>query len=208
MTPLRYFHLPRDGFENVYAVTGTPVDAAKFALRGLMPRLPDLVLSGINRGENTGINLLYSGTIAGAMEGAIIGIPSIAVSIAWSKYSHKASDYLTAAAFARRLAEKVLRTGLPFGTMLNVNVPNGSANEMLGVAVVPQAESHYLETIDKRSDPRGNEYFWISGINKMVDSNSDSDMKSVREKYIAVTPIAARLTNEAFLNELRGWNLE
>ena len=103
---------------------------------------------------------------------------------------------------------KVLRKGLPFGTMLNLNLPNIPAEEIKGVVTVPQAESHYQEIIDKRTDPRGNEYFWISGINKMVDDKSDSDMKAVREKFIAVTPICARLTNEAFLNELKGWKIE
>lgn len=207
MTPLRYFHQPRNGFENVYAVTGTPVDAAKFALHGLMPKMPDLVFSGINRGENTGINLLYSGTVAGAMEGAIIGIPSIAVSIVWPKHSDKSTEYSLASSFARRLAERVLEEGLPFGTMLNVNVPNIPESDLKGILITPQAESHYEEIIDKRSDPRGNEYFWISGVNKLIDENADSDMKAVREKYIAVTPVCARLTNEGFLKELKGWNL-
>ncbi len=208
MTPLRYFLQSRNGFRNVYAVTGTPVDAAKFALRGLMPRMPDLLFSGINRGENSGVNLLYSGTVAGAMEGAIIGIPSIAVSIAWTKHSDHITEYSTAARFARQLAVKVLTEGLPFGTMLNVNVPNAAEKDLKGVMMTGQAESHYHEIIDKRSDPRGNEYFWISGINTMVEDKIDSDMKAVREGYIAVTPVCARLTDEKFLQELKGWVLE
>jgi len=208
MVPLRSFHFPRNGFDNVFAITGTPVDAAKFALRGLLPRSPDLVLSGINRGENTGVNLLYSGTIAGAMEGAIVGIPSIAISIAWSKLSRGAFDYSFAAKFARKIAETTLTNGLPFGTMLNVNIPNLPADQIKGVSVTPQAESHYNEVIEKRQDPRGDEYFWISGINQMIDPNGDNDMQSVRNGHIAVTPICARLTNESFLNELKGWNLD
>lgn len=208
MTPLRYLHLPRNGFDNVFAITGTPVDAAKFALRGLLPGKPDLLLSGINRGENTGVNLLYSGTVAGAMEGAIIGIPSIAVSITWNKEAKNNGAFSTAALIARKLCEKVLQEGLRFGTMLNVNIPGVPQDKLRGVKLVRQAESHYNEIIDKRSDPRGDDYFWISGINHLLDEKSPSDMKAVRDGYIAITPICARLTDDLSLTEMKGWNLE
>jgi len=207
-TPLRFAHHPRRGFNNVYAVSGTPVDAAKFALNRLLPRRPDLLLAGVNRGENSGINILYSGTVAGAMEGAMVGIPSIAVSIAWYDHDEETSVLDVAVKFTRRLSERVLRDGLPFGVMLNVNIPNLPADRIKGVRATSQTESHYKETIDCRSDPRGNEYFWISGVNTVVGDGDGGDMNAVREGYISVSPICPRLTDYTFLEVLKRWNLE
>lgn len=202
-TPLRVEKHPRHGVENCYAISGTPVDAAKLAIRGILPERPALLVAGINRGENSGVNLLYSGTVAGAMEGAIIGIPSIAISLA----GNSEFDYTAAAAFARKVCKRVLADGLPFGTLLNVNVPNIAA-DIKGVKVTHQAESHYREEIERRTDPRGREYYWIGGANALVGDGAGSDMEAIRQGFISVTPIHARLTNPDLIPALEGWNLE
>jgi len=203
-TPLRVEHHPRHGLERCYSVSGTPVDSAKIALRSLLPEPPALVVSGINRGENSGVNILYSGTIAGAMEGALVGIPSIAFSVGWGDKI----DYKPAVKFARLVAEKVLAEGLPFGTLINVNVPNLPLDQIKGFAITSMAQSHYDENIDKRIDPRGRAYYWIAGGLKIVGSGEGTDLRAVQDGYVAVTPLHAQLTNNAFLPTLSGWKFE
>ncbi len=202
--PLRVDPVRSNGTIFGYSVSGSPVDSAKIALRSILPGRPALVVSGINRGENSGINVIYSGTVAAAMEGAIVGIPSIAVSVVWSEKV----DYAATGRFTRRLCEKVLNTGLPYGTLLNVNVPALPEERIKGVHISPMAESHYIEDIDRRTDPRGREYYWISGMNTLVGDSAGTDMQAVRDGYIAVTPICARMTDRNFLETMQDWNLE
>lgn len=203
-TPLRVERHPRQGCERCYSVTGSPVDAAKIGLRRLLPRLPDLVVSGINRGENSGVNILYSGTVAGAMEGAIVGIPSVAVSTCWADKI----DYAPAARFARLVCERAIEEGLPFGTMLNVNVPLAPMDRIKGVRITSMAESHYVEEIDKRTDPRGREYYWIAGTLKIVGDGAGTDMAAIRDGFVSITPLTARLTEKALLPKLEEWRFE
>jgi len=203
-TPLRVEHHPRHGLENCYSVTGTPVDSAKIALRRLMPEPPSLVVSGINRGENGGVNILYSGTVAGAMEGALVGIPSIAFSIGWGDKI----DYKPAGHYARLIAEKVISEKLPAGALLNVNVPNLPLDKIKGIRITEMADSHYEENIDGRIDPRGRAYYWIAGGLKIVGDGVGTDLNAIQDGFVSITPLRAQLTDDALLTTLTGWNLE
>ena len=202
--PLRVKEVKQDGELFGYAVSGTPADTVKIALRHILPEPPALVVSGINNGENGGINILYSGTVAAAMEAAIVGIPAIAVSVIYSSEQ----DYRFSANFAHKICVRILENGLPFGTMLSVNIPALPEEEIRGVKVVHQAVSHYHEEIERRTDPRGVDYYWIGGVNKIVSDGKDSDMTAIREGYVAITPLHARFTDYEMIPTIKEWDLE
>ncbi len=187
-----------------YAVSGTPADSAKLAIDGLLPRRPDLVISGINRGANLGTDIFYSGTVSAALEGPILGIPAIASSLdSWTS-----RDYRAAAQFTVRLALKVLEEGIPAGTLLNVNVPARPAGEIKGVRITKVGRRLYKDQWDKRKDPRGRTYYWLAGKLMEVDNDPDTDVRAVEEGYISVTPVQLDLTRYDQMERLSGWGLK
>jgi len=186
-----------------YAVHGTPVDAVKLAIRSLMPAPPALVVSGINRGENTGVDLLYSGTVAAAMEGAIIGIPSVAISLASKEYS----DYTVAARFARRICKEMLARELPSGVLLNVNIPPLPEAQIAGVRVTHQADSRYIEHVERRDDPNGGDCYWVEYKKMLIGNGKGSDIEAIKGNYISVTPVHSRFTRFDLLPVVKGWDL-
>jgi len=200
--PIRLVTLDVDGADHTYAISGTPADCVKLAMTELMDEPPDLVVSGINRGENTGISVIYSGTVSAATEGAINGVPSMAVSLD----SFTSQDYEFAGLVARRFAEHVLRSGLPDGTLLNVNVPCLAPEQIKGVRVVPQGRGRFKETFLERDDPRGRRYYWMDG-DKEPHRETNTDGAALKEGYVAVTPIHLDFTHHAFLDDLVRWNV-
>lgn len=198
--PIRLVPWTIDGADKTYAISGTPADCVKLAISALMPEPPTLVVSGINRGENTGISVIYSGTVSAATEGTINGIPSLAVSLA----SFTSSDYHYAAKVAEKFVREVLERGLPDGTLLSINVPALPEAEIKGIRYVRQGRVRYQETFEKRMDPRGRVYYWMDG-DKVLNDERDTDDTAVRSGYVAVTPIALDLTNYEFLKQLDGW---
>ncbi len=186
-----------------YSVTGTPADSAKLAIEELLPRRPDLVISGINRGSNLGTDMFYSGTVAAALEGPILGIPAIASSL----NSFSSQDYSVAAAFTAELAQKVLAEGLPAGTLLNVNVPALPREEIKGVRITKMGRRLYRDQWDKRTDPRGRTYYWLAGELAEIDNPPDSDVVAVEQGYISVTPAQLDLTRYDQVERLRGWGV-
>ena len=199
--PLRVVPYQRNDEFFGYAVDGTPADAVKFAVRFLMKTTPDLVVSGINHGSNTAINIIYSGTVSAATEGTILGIPSMAVSLT----TYQKADFGPAARFARGLAQMVIERGLPPGTLLNVNVPAVPEAEIRGVRVTRQGRSTWEDTFDVRRDPAGREYFWLTGRLKVTDQDPATDQIAVQEKFISVTPIHYNLTDQEMMARLREW---
>jgi 5'-nucleotidase len=193
--PLRIRHLA----ENRYNVDGTPTDCVVLALMTILKdNRPDLVVSGINHGANLGDDVTYSGTVAGAMEGVIFGVPSIAVSM-----THRDErDFSHAAALTTQLAQKVLQDSLPSGTLLNVNVPPG---EIRGVRWTKQgikgAQTHIVEGID----PRGKQYYWIGAQIYATQVEPDSDYAAVKEGLVSITPLRVELTDQHALETLRDW---
>lgn len=187
--------------ERRYNVDGTPTDCVVLALMTILKdNRPDLVVSGINHGANLGDDVTYSGTVAGAMEGVIFGVPSIAVSMT----QRDERDFKHAAALTARLAQKVLVEGLPSGTLLNVNVPPG---EVRGLRWTKQgikgAQTHIVEGVD----PRGKQYYWIGAQIYATHVEPDSDYAAVKEGLVSITPLRVELTDQHALEKLRDWTL-
>ncbi len=201
--PLRVKEIDRYGEFFGYAVNGTPADCVKLGVKAILPRSPDLVVSGINQGPNTAINVIYSGTVSAATEGTLMGIPSIAFSLA----SFSKSEFEFAARFARHLAKRVLEDGLPAGTLLNVNIPALPEKEILGVKITRQGRGRYEEYFEKRVDPMNRNYYWLSGKKLQLDKESDVDDVAVMERYVAITPIQFDLTDYRALKALKNWHI-
>ena len=163
--PLRVREVSKEGKFFGYAVDGTPADCVKLAIRHLMKKKPDLVISGINHGSNTAISVIYSGTVSAATEGTILGIPSFAVSLTTFEPN---ADFTYAAKFACRLALNVIEHGLPNGTLLNVNVPPVPENEIRGVVVTRQGKSMWNDEFESRRDPGNKQYFWLKDRKSVV----------------------------------------
>ncbi len=197
--PLRVTKFQKDRKFFGYAVEGTPADCVKLAIATLLPRKPDLLVSGVNHGSNTAINVIYSGTVSAATEGTILGIPSIAVSLT----THGTADFREAAKFARKLAAYVLKKGLPNATLLNVNVPAAKATDIRGVKLTRQGITRWVESFDVRMDPNNKEYYWLKGKLEILDHAPDTDEIAVRNNYISITPIQFDLTDYKALEAMR-----
>lgn len=180
------------------AVTGTPADCVKIACQRLLPRRPALVVSGINHGPNTAVSALYSGTVSAATEGAILGIPGIAVShCGW-----RPTDFEGAGRAARRIAEYVLEKGLPERVVLNVNVPDLPSHELSGLRLTRQARGRWEEEYEERRDPQNRPYFWAGGEFLELDAGDDTDLAAIRDGFVSVTPIQFDLTAYDTLDSL------
>lgn len=182
-----------------YAVDGTPADCVKIAVRCIMKHKPHLVISGINHGPNLGSDVMYSGTVSAATEGTILGIPSMAFSLA----TYARHDFRYAAEFAAVMLKHVAKNGLPDGILLNVNVPGVPRNKIRGVRVTKQGRSFYHEEFVQRVDPRGRTYYWLTGKVRWQKKPPDSDIKAVEDRFVSVTPLHFDLTGYDFLPELK-----
>jgi 5'-nucleotidase len=195
--PLRITQVSRQAF----AVNGTPSDCVNLAIKQVLPAVPALVISGINRGFNLGDDVTYSGTVSAALEGTILGVPSVAVSQeADVRYRHG-----VAAVYALRVAKAVLRYGLPEETLLNVNVPDCALHAIAGVRITSLSRRRFEDPIVEKIDPRGRKYYWIAGTRISWERQKDSDHEAIRRKMVSITPIHLDVTNYAVLEQLRGW---
>jgi 5'-nucleotidase len=186
-----------------WAVEGRPADCVKLALRELLPWGPDLVVSGLNAGSNAGINVLYSGTVAAAIEGAFFRCTSVACSLEMTKA--RPADFPRAAALARRVVEQVVERRPEPGSLFNVNIPDLERGPVRGVRVVPQNVAPYVEAYDRRTDPRGRVYFWPGAEYTCPEPHPDTDVTALAEGFITVTPLQFNLTHSAQLGGLRDW---
>ena len=202
--PLRLTPVELAGGGPGYMSNGTPSDCVALGVSRYMGGPPDLVVSGINVGPNLGFDLTYSGTVAAAMEGAICGLPSIAISIA----SYQATDLESAARFARYLSEAVLARGLPRDCFLNVNVPAVPGPQIAGVAITRQGRLMYEGRIERRTDPRGGEYYWFSGVPANQAGQPGTDIDAISRNLVSVTPIRLDLTDHTLVEELARWGLQ
>ena len=182
-----------------FAVDGTPTDCVNLAVKGFLPVRPQLVVSGINKGPNLGDDVMYSGTVSAAIEGVLLGIPSIAVSIA----AFRDYSFEVAAEFAAGLASRVLEKGIPPDTLLNVNVPHLPAREIKGFRITRQGKRRYGNAIVERTDPRGEKYYWIGGDDLGFVHEEGTDCVAVHEGFISVTPLHIDLTNHKSLAEIQ-----
>lgn len=191
------------------AVDGRPADCVKLAVAQLLPRQPDLVISGINSGANVGINVIYSGTVAAAIEAAFLGLPSIALSLYLRKDVE--TDYKVAASRAMDVIEKILAAGLSGGQVVNVNLPAVPANQQpAGIKIVRQCTRPWVDTYDRRQDPRGRDYYWNSSVFTLRHTDEDTDVAALRDKFITVTPLQFDLTDNQLMRqwESRDWSPE
>jgi len=187
-----------------FAVNGTPTDCVNLAVKGFLPVRPQLVVSGINKGANLGDDITYSGTVSAAIEGSLLGIPSIAISLVIRDTTY---HYVPAAEIAATLAAEVVAQGMPPDTLLNVNVPNLPRQELKGYRLTRQGKRRYAEKIEARVDPRGKKYYWIGGDDLGFDPDEGTDCVAVHEGFISVTPLLVDLTNYSSLQELRNLRL-
>ena len=202
--PLRVTEYYKNGNFFGYAVDGTPADCIKMGIRNILKESPDLVVSGINNGSNTAINIIYSGTVSAAIEAAIMDVPSIAVSVT----SHNVKHYEYAAEVAKMLVLKVKEKGLPLGTLLNVNVPDLPEDKIEGILITKQGKSKWDDIYEKRTDPYGRDYYWLVGEMTNADTNLDVDQVAIKKNFVSVTPIHFDLTDYETFNSLKKWNIE
>ncbi len=185
-----------------YSCSGTPADCVKLAVNEILNRKPDLCVSGINHGSNSAINVLYSGTMSAAIEAGIEGIPSIGFSL--SDHSWNAS-FKHLKKHIKNIAKKVLKNGLPEGIVLNVNFPK---DEIKGVKICRQAKSNWIEEFDKRTNPQGKEYYWLTGTFKNLDKGDDTDIHALNNGYATIVPVQFDLTAHHFIQHLNTWSFE
>lgn len=188
--PLRVKVVNKNGAFFGYSVTGTPADCVKIAVQELLETPPDIILSGINWGANVGVNVLYSGTVSAATEGAFLGIDAAAISLG----REKNQDYEFAARFSREIIRFITENGLKTGTALNINIPAVPADKIKGVSITRQGISRFRERYERRVDPRGNVYYWLTGETPVEEELSDADARALRENRITITPITYDLT--------------
>ncbi|OCW58861.1 5'/3'-nucleotidase SurE [Hoeflea olei] len=188
--------------DQVYALRGTPTDCVIMAVRQLMDKAPDLVLSGVNAGQNVADDVTYSGTVAGAMEGTLLGVRSIALSQAHNSGEGRIIPWGVAETLAPKLLEKLIAVDLPAGTLLNVNFPSCEVDEVQGVIVTDQGQMTHGLSIEERRDGRGFPYFWLKFGRRNFSSEANSDIKAISKGYISVTPLKLDLTNHAVQEKL------
>jgi 5'-nucleotidase len=196
----------REVAERHFAVQGTPTDCIIMGVRHIMKAPPDLVLSGVNRGRNCAEDVTYSGTVAGAMEGTVLGVPSFALSQAYASANKHKPFWDTAIKFAPDIIKRVLKAGLPRDVLVNVNFPDCPPEEVAGTVLAVQGKrDQELLHIDARRDGRGNPYFWIAfGRGGIAGASEGSDLAALNDKRIAITPLRLDLTDEKFMTKLAG----
>lgn len=188
-----------------YRVTGTPTDCVHLALTGLLEGDPDIVVSGINAGANLGDDVIYSGTVAAAMEGRFLGYPAVAVSLVFDEGKKGKHHYATAGEAARRIVMQLRRDPLPADTILNVNVPDCPWEEIQGFEVTRLGHRHRAEPVIRTTSPRGEELYWIGPAGAEQDAGTGTDFDAVRRKFISITPIHVDLTRYQALDQVAGW---
>ncbi len=185
-----------------YGISGSPADCVKLAVRELMKKPPDLIISGINMGANIGINILHSGTVAAAIEGSILGAPSFAVSIEYSDMP----DIENASRFAVYVASLLKTRKLPKGSLLNINIPSIPWHDIKGVKVTKQRALGGDERFDKHTDPNGQTFYWLANDPKRPEFEEGTDAKAIMDGFISITPLRFDLTNHGMLDDLCGWD--
>ena len=187
-----------------YRCSGTPADCVKMAISEILNKKPDLCVSGVNHGSNSSINVIYSGTMSAAIEAGIEGIPAIGFSLL--DYSwHANFDGLRS--YIKKIALQVLENGLPDGVVLNVNFPKLENDTFKGIKICRQARANWVEEFDKRTNPQGKEYYWLTGKFVNLDKGEDTDVWALENDYISVVPVHFDLTAHHFMHQLNGWKL-
>jgi 5'-nucleotidase len=200
-TPLRVKLLEETEHRRVYTCNGTPTDSIKLAVNQLLERKPDWVVSGINHGANASVSVLYSGTMAAALEGCLYGIDSVGFSL--NSFS-KDADFSVCKKYIRIVMEKLATESLPAGICLNVNVPSLPENEIKGIMICRQAKGNWKEEFEKRKDPMGKTYYWLTGMfqNHEPEAN-DTDEWALTNGFVSVVPVSVDMTAHGYIDKLK-----
>lgn len=190
-----------DGVKEAYSTDGTPSDCIKIAIGAILDKLPEIVISGINHGPNMGTDILYSGTVSAAMEGAIFNIPSIAVSLA----HHKPEDFETAVSVVKKIIKVLDDLQFPDRTLLNINIPPLPLTEIAGIEITDLGVREYNDYFEKRVDPRGKTYYWLAGEAIEENEAPGTDVYALRNNQISITPVTIHITNTSMMPKLKDW---
>jgi 5'-nucleotidase len=193
-----------EGPQKEYSCSGTPADCVKLAVNELLDRKPDLCVSGINHGSNSSINVIYSGTMSAAMEAAIEGVPSIGFSLLDFSWN---ADFNPIKKYVKKIVEQALINGIPKDVVLNVNFPKLKENEIKGIKICRQAKANWVEEFDKRKNPMGRDYYWLTGNFINEDKGEDTDEWALSQGYVSIVPTQFDLTAHHSIQYLNTWNL-
>ncbi len=203
--PLRMLLIKDEPGYREYSCNGTPADCVKLGQKVVLGKAPDMIVSGINHGSNSAINIVYSGTMAAVLEGAIENIPSIGFSL--TDYAYTA-NFNHCEPFLLKIGRNVLDKGLPDYTCLNVNIPALNGSPVKGIKVVRQAHAYWDEKYEHRKDPQDRDYFWLTGKFKSLDDGEDTDEWALLNNYVSVVPVHFDLTSHKTIPLLRDWEKE
>ena len=198
---LTFEEINLEGPQKDYSLSGTPVDCVKFALDKILTRKPDLVVSGINHGANSSINVIYSGTMSAAVEAGVEGLQAIGFSLldfSWDANFKEAKTHI------QDIVKKVLENPMPKGVVLNVNIPKLNSSEIKGIRVCKQANAKWEESFDERINPHGKKYYWLTGYFNNMDTSENADEVALSEGYISIVPVKFDLTAYEYLDKLKG----
>lgn len=200
--PLRVRLIEENEKHRIYACNGTPTDCVKLAVNQLVDRMPDYVVSGINHGSNASVSVLYSGTMAAALEGCLYGISSVGFSL--NDFSSTA-DFSVCRDYVRIVMKKMVREPLPYGVCLNVNIPAIKQEDIKGIKVCRQSKGNWKEEFEKRKDPMGKSYYWLTGIYRNHEPDAtDTDEWAIANNYVSVVPVSIDMTAHSYLDKLKG----
>jgi 5'-nucleotidase len=202
-TPLRVKLLEENEKHRIYASNGTPTDSVKLSINQLLERMPDWVVSGINHGANASVSVLYSGTMAAAIEGCLYGIPSVGFSL--NNFSPTA-DFSVCKKYIRQVMKKLEKNSLPPGVCLNVNIPSARKEDIKGIKVCRQAKGNWKEEFEKRKDPMGKTYYWLTGIFQNHEPDSiDTDEWAIANNFVSIVPVTVDMTAHSYIKNLNEW---
>ncbi|WP_370390760.1 5'/3'-nucleotidase SurE [uncultured Winogradskyella sp.] len=193
-----------DGKQPEYACSGTPADCVKLAVNEILDRRPDICVSGINHGSNSSINVIYSGTMSAALEAGIEGIPAIGFSLLDYNWN---ANFKHCKPAVKAITKEVLNHGLSDGVVLNVNIPKTENGKLKGIKVCRQARANWKEEFDKRTNPMGREYYWLTGKFVNMDNGEDTDEWALANGYVSVVPVGFDLTAHHAIKSINTWNL-
>lgn len=202
--PLRLRKSDRYSGVEAYSCSGTPVDCVKLAIYEILNKRPDVIVSGINHGANYATNVLYSGTMSAAVEGALEGIPSVGFSLLDHDQN---ADFDASKYYAQRITRELLKNGMSKGVCLNVNIPKLPITEISGIRVCRQARAYWEDKFDKRQDPFGQDYYWLTGKFENYDGGEDTDVYAVEENYVSVVPTQFDMTAHHAIAEINQWDI-
>lgn len=192
-----------NGPQQEYSCSGTPADCVKLGINEILEKKPDICVSGINHGSNSSINVIYSGTMSAALEASIEGIPAIGFSLLDYNWN---ADFESVRNYIKKITLTAINKGIPNGNALNVNFPKLKEKEIRGIKICRQAKAHWIEKFDKRTNPQGKEYYWLTGEFINEDHKNDSDEWALKNGYISIVPVKFDMTDHNNIEKLKDWN--